>query len=66
MLGDTKTNVLGAGAGLGLVAVTGRGTWWVAVIVLAALNIVSERISFGRVIARTTLHWFDRLGARPR
>jgi UDP-N-acetylmuramyl pentapeptide phosphotransferase/UDP-N-acetylglucosamine-1-phosphate transferase len=67
MLGDTGANVLGAGAGLGLVAVTGPGAWWVAVGVLAALNIVSERISFSRVIARTPpLHWFDRLGARPR
>jgi hypothetical protein len=67
MLGDTGANVLGAGAGLGLVAVTGPGAWWVAVVVLAALNIVSERISFSRVIARTPpLHWFDRLGARPR
>jgi UDP-N-acetylmuramyl pentapeptide phosphotransferase/UDP-N-acetylglucosamine-1-phosphate transferase len=67
MLGDTGANVLGAGAGLGLVAVAGPGAWWVAVVVLAALNIVSERISFSRVIARTPpLHWFDRLGARPR
>jgi UDP-N-acetylmuramyl pentapeptide phosphotransferase/UDP-N-acetylglucosamine-1-phosphate transferase len=67
MLGDTGANVLGAGAGLGFVAVTGSGAWWVAVVVLAALNVVSERISFSRVIARTPpLHWFDRLGARPR
>jgi UDP-N-acetylmuramyl pentapeptide phosphotransferase/UDP-N-acetylglucosamine-1-phosphate transferase len=67
MLGDTGANVLGAGGGLALVAVTGPGAWWVAVVVLAALNIVSERISFSRVIARTPpLHWFDRLGARPR
>jgi UDP-N-acetylmuramyl pentapeptide phosphotransferase/UDP-N-acetylglucosamine-1-phosphate transferase len=67
MLGDTGANVLGAGAGLGLVVVTGSGAWWVAVVALAALNIVSERISFSRVIARTPpLHWFDRLGARPR
>ena len=67
MLGDTGANVLGAGAGLGMVAVTGPGAWWVAVVVLAVLNVVSERVSFSRVIDRTPpLHWFDRLGARPR
>ena len=67
MLGDTGANVLGAGAGLGFVAVTGPGAWWVGVVVLAALNVVSERVSFSQVIARTPpLHWFDRLGARPR
>jgi UDP-GlcNAc:undecaprenyl-phosphate/decaprenyl-phosphate GlcNAc-1-phosphate transferase len=67
MLGDTGSNVLGAGAGLGLVATTGPGTWWVAVLVLAALNLVSERVSFSDVIGRTPpLRWLDRWGARPR
>ena len=67
MLGDTGANVLGAGAGLGLVATTGPGTWWVAVVVLAALNLVSERVSFSEVIDRTPpLRWLDRLGAPPR
>jgi UDP-N-acetylmuramyl pentapeptide phosphotransferase/UDP-N-acetylglucosamine-1-phosphate transferase len=67
MLGDTGANVLGAGAGLGFVAVTGPGAWWIGVVVLAALNVVSERVSFSQVIARTPpLQWFDRLGARPR
>ena len=67
MLGDTGSNVLGAGAGLGLVATTSPGTWWVAVLVLAALNLVSEAVSFSDVIGRTPpLRWLDRLGAPPR
>jgi len=67
MLGDTGSNVLGAGAGLGLVATTSPGTWWVAVVVLAALNLASEAISFSDVIGRTPpLRWLDRLGAPPR
>ena len=67
MLGDTGANVLGAGGALGLVATTDPGAWWVAVVVLAALNLVSERVSFSRVIARTApLRWLDLLGAPPR
>jgi UDP-N-acetylmuramyl pentapeptide phosphotransferase/UDP-N-acetylglucosamine-1-phosphate transferase len=67
MLGDTGSNVLGAGAGLGLIATTGPGAWWVAVVVLAALNLASERVSFSDVIGRTPpLRWLDRLGAPPR
>jgi hypothetical protein len=67
MLGDTGSNVLGAGAALGLVATTSPGTWWVAVVVLAALNLASEAISFSDVIGRTPpLRWLDRLGAPPR
>jgi len=67
MLGDTGAEDVGAGAGLGFVAVTGPGAWWIGVVVLAALNVVSERVSFSQVIARTPpLQWFDRLGARPR
>ena len=67
MLGDTGANVLGAGAGLGLVTTTGPGAWWFAVVVLGALNLASARISFSQVIARTPpLRWLDRLGAPPR
>jgi UDP-GlcNAc:undecaprenyl-phosphate GlcNAc-1-phosphate transferase len=67
MLGDTGSNVLGAGGGLGLVTTTDPGAWWVAVVVLTVLNLVSEWVSFSDVIARTPpLRWFDRLGAPPR
>jgi len=63
MLGDTGANVLGAGAGLGLIATTGPGTWWVAAVVLGALNALSERVSFSDVIGRIPpLRWLDRLG----
>ena len=66
MLGDTGSNVLGAGAGLGVVATTSPATWWVAVVVLAALNLASEAVSFSDVIGRTPpLRWLDRLGAPP-
>ena len=42
MLGDTGANVLGAGAGLGRGRHDQPGAWWVAVVVLAALNVASE------------------------
>ena len=57
MLGDTGSNVLGAGAGLGLVATTSPRTWWVAVVVLAALNLASEAVSFSDVMADPALRW---------
>jgi hypothetical protein len=67
MLGDTGANVLGAGAGLGLIATTGPGTWWIAAVVLGALNALSERVSFSDVIARIPpLRWLDHLGRPPR
>jgi UDP-N-acetylmuramyl pentapeptide phosphotransferase/UDP-N-acetylglucosamine-1-phosphate transferase len=67
MLGDTGANVLGAGAGLGLVLTTTPGAWEIGAVVLLALNLASEWVSFSRVIDRLgPLRWFDRLGAPPR
>jgi hypothetical protein len=67
MLGDTGANVLGAGAGLGLVMTTTPGAWEIGAVVLLALNLSSEWVSFGRVIDRLgPLRWLDRLGAPPR
>jgi UDP-GlcNAc:undecaprenyl-phosphate GlcNAc-1-phosphate transferase len=67
MVGDTGANVLGAAAGLGLVATTGRGVQAAVAIVLLGLNVASEFVSFSRVIDRTPpLRWVDRLGAPPR
>ncbi len=63
MLGDTGANALGAGVGLALVATTGTiGTAaWLAAVV--ALTLASEKVSFSRVIDRTTpLRWVDQLG----
>jgi UDP-N-acetylmuramyl pentapeptide phosphotransferase/UDP-N-acetylglucosamine-1-phosphate transferase len=66
MLGDTGSNVLGAAVGFGLVVALGPTGEWIALAVLVALNLVSERVSFTRVIDATPpLRWFDRLGALP-
>lgn len=66
MLGDTGANVLGAAVGFGLVVALGPTGQWVALAVVAAMNLVSERVSFTRVIDATPpLRWIDRLGARP-
>jgi UDP-GlcNAc:undecaprenyl-phosphate/decaprenyl-phosphate GlcNAc-1-phosphate transferase len=69
MLGDTGANVLGAAVGLALAVSVTTTSAIAAAAVLAALNLVSERISFSRVIDRVApLRWADRLGApyRPR
>ena len=66
MLGDAGSNVIGAVAGLAMVLTAGRVVEVVAVVVLAALNVASERISFSKVIASVRpLHALDMLGRRP-
>lgn len=66
MLGDTGSNVIGAALGMGVVLTTGRVTSIAVVIVLVALNLASERVSFSRVIDRVgPLRLLDRLGRRP-
>jgi UDP-GlcNAc:undecaprenyl-phosphate/decaprenyl-phosphate GlcNAc-1-phosphate transferase len=66
MLGDTGANVLGAAVGFGLALALNRTGEWIAVGVLLALNVASERISFTKVIDATPpLRWVDRLGALP-
>ena len=66
MLGDTGANALGASVGLLIVAsasVTARAT---TAAVVVALTMISERVSFSRVIERTPpLRVLDRLGRRP-
>lgn len=66
MLGDCGANALGALLGAATVASTPRP---VRVCVLAAvlgLTVVSERVSFSRVIAETPwLHTLDMIGRRP-
>ncbi len=65
MLGDTGSNVLGAALGYGLVVgLSGTGEWLALAVVVAA-NVLSERVSFTAVIDRTApLRWLDRLGCR--
>jgi UDP-N-acetylmuramyl pentapeptide phosphotransferase/UDP-N-acetylglucosamine-1-phosphate transferase len=66
MLGDAGANVLGATLGLGVVLTTGTTVQLAVVAVLLALNLVSERVSFSRVIDQVgPLHALDRLGRRP-
>lgn len=63
MLGDTGANVLGAGLGLGVVLACSPGVRTVVLIVVLALNLVSERVSFSKVINRVgPLRFVDHLG----
>ena len=66
MLGDAGANVLGAALGIGVVVTSGLVAQVVVLVVVAALNVLSETVSFSRVIDATPpLRWFDRLGRRP-
>lgn len=66
MLGDTGANVLGAAVGWSYVLAFGPTGEWVALAVVVGLNLLSERVSFGRIIDRTApLRWLDRLGTLP-
>jgi hypothetical protein len=63
MLGDAGANPLGAVLGLGVVLEVSPGARIVVAIVLLALNLLSEVVSFSRVIERVRpLRAFDRLG----
>jgi UDP-GlcNAc:undecaprenyl-phosphate/decaprenyl-phosphate GlcNAc-1-phosphate transferase len=63
MLGDTGANVLGATLGLAVVLTTAASTRTTVLVVVLALNLLSERVSFSRVIDRTPpLRLLDRLG----
>lgn len=65
MLGDTGANAAGALLGAALVQRTGRRGRWVALTVLAALTLASEKVSFTAVIESTpVLRELDALG-RP-
>jgi len=66
MLGDTGANVLGATLGLAVVLTTAASTRTVVLLVVLALNLLSEKVSFSRVIDRTPpLRALDRLGRLP-
>ena len=65
MVGDAGANVLGGAIGLGVVLTTGKPTRLVALAVVVALNLVSELVSFTRVIdAVPPLRALDRWGTR--
>jgi UDP-N-acetylmuramyl pentapeptide phosphotransferase/UDP-N-acetylglucosamine-1-phosphate transferase len=66
MLGDTGANALGGVLGLIVVLECSRTARNVILVVLIALNVASEFVSFSRVIERVPLlRWFDRLGRHP-
>ena len=65
MLGDAGSNVIGAALGMGVVLSTAPGTRVVVLILVALLNLASERVSFSRVIDGVApLRAVDRLGRR--
>jgi hypothetical protein len=66
MLGDAGANVLGAALGLGVVLACSPTTRTVTLVVVAALNLASERVSFSKVIAAAPpLRAADRFGRLP-
>lgn len=66
MLGDTGANALGAALGMATVLEAGETVRTVVMVVLLVGTLVSEKVSFSRIIDRTPpLHLLDRLGRRP-
>ncbi|MEP7796010.1 hypothetical protein [Sanguibacter sp. 25GB23B1] len=66
MLGDCGANALGALLGAATVASTPRPVRSTVLAVVLGLTVVSERVSFSRVIAETPwLHVLDMIGRRP-
>lgn len=66
MLGDAGANAMGAIAGFLLAWQSPMWLLVVMLVVLVALNLVSERVSFTKVIERTAfLRWLDGLGRLP-
>jgi hypothetical protein len=66
MLGDAGANVLGAALGLGVVLVCSPTTRTVVLVVVALLNLASERVSFSKVISSVSpLRAADRWGRLP-
>ena len=66
MLGDTGANALGAALGVALVLSASPTVRTVVAVVLVALTLASELVSFSAVIARfPPLRFLDRLGRRP-
>ncbi len=65
MLGDTGANAIGAALGFGVVITTPLEASAAVVVVLLALNLASEAVSFSTVIDRVPpLRALDRLGRR--
>jgi UDP-N-acetylmuramyl pentapeptide phosphotransferase/UDP-N-acetylglucosamine-1-phosphate transferase len=66
MLGDTGANPMGAAIGLAVVLTQSQAVRLGVLLLLLALNLVSERVSFSSVIQRVgVLRVVDQLGRRP-
>lgn len=66
MLGDAGANVLGAALGVGIVLSCAPRTRLVALAIVAGLNLLSEVVSFSRLIdAVAPLRFLDRAGRLP-
>ena len=67
MLGDSGANVIGAALGYGVVIAVSDWWRWGALALVAFGNLLSERVSFTKVIDSVPpLRWADRLGAPHR
>src|SRR5437763_14077156 len=65
MLGDTGANVIGAVLGLAIVLGSRDSIRVIVMLVLLALDVAAELVSFSRAIdAVPPLRWFHRLGPR--
>ena len=65
MLGDTGANVIGAVLGLAVVLGSRESIRITVMLVLLAVNVAAELVSFSRVIDSVPpLRWFDRWGSR--
>ena len=65
MLGDMGANPLGAVLGLGLAVSLESSGRWVAIAALFALNALSEKVSFSKIIeSNRILQKFDRIGRK--
>lgn len=66
MLGDTGANALGAALGVAVVLTVAPATRTIVAVILVALTLASEVVSFSAVIAKVPpLRFADRLGRRP-
>jgi UDP-N-acetylmuramyl pentapeptide phosphotransferase/UDP-N-acetylglucosamine-1-phosphate transferase len=66
MLGDTGANAVGAAIGLAVVATCGPGARTIVLVAVLVANLVSEAVSFSRIIdAVPPLRAFDRAGRLP-
>lgn len=66
MIGDAGANPMGAAVGVAVVLTQGRTVQIAVLVLLVAMNLVSERVSFSAVIRRVAvLRFVDDLGRRP-